>query len=183
MKRALSLQFAKALFCSTSSLPQLKLWKISLEAFLEALEKHSHFQALLTSPQFRDEEKDWLVQKCYKGPCEPKLLNFIKYVVKQQKLPYLKSILEEFSRMLNEKAGILQVILITARPVDSKILYTLKGKLKETYGKEIIIEARIQSSLIGGGILMIENRRWDFSIKNRLKQMKQTLLAEIRQES
>ena len=85
--------------------------------------------------------------------------------------------------MLNEKAGVLQAELVTAHPIDPKIIEDLKEKLKKAYQKEIKMDQQINPSIIGGGVLTIGNQMWDFSIKSRLKQMKQTLLTEIRQES
>ncbi|EFB40224.1 MULTISPECIES: ATP synthase F1 subunit delta [Parachlamydia] len=183
MKRALSLQYAKALFRSTDALEQLNQWQSHLKAFEDMLKQSSDFQRFLISTQFSQEEKKRVLQKCYKDHFDLKFLDFIAYIVKQQKLSHLPLIIQEFSRMLNEKAGVLQAELVTAHPIDPKIIEDLKEKLKKAYQKEIKMDQQINPSIIGGGVLTIGNQMWDFSIKSRLKQMKQTLLTEIRQES
>jgi len=67
-------------------------------------------------------------------------------------------------------------LLISAYKLDNETVKRLEAKFSENIGEKIKFIVEVDRSLIGGFIVSIRHHRYDYSIKNKLKEMKDYLV-------
>lgn len=63
-------------------------------------------------------------------------------------------------------------LLISAFKLDDNTIKQLEDKFSEKVGEKVKLKMEVDPSLIGGFIVSIRHHRYDYSIKNSLKEMK-----------
>ncbi|MEX1376949.1 MAG: F0F1 ATP synthase subunit delta [Eubacteriales bacterium] len=63
-------------------------------------------------------------------------------------------------------------LLISAFKLDKDTIKQLEEKFSEKVGEQVKLKLVVDPSLIGGFIVSIRHHRYDYSIKNSLKEMK-----------
>ena len=108
----------------------------------------------------------------------PDVINFIKIIVKHNRVNYLNEILEAFNSLCNENQDIVEGLIYSAFPLDESTLLKIKNKISEIENHEVDLIPRIDPSLIGGVKVVINSHVYDGSIKNQLAQMQISLLRK-----
>lgn len=67
-------------------------------------------------------------------------------------------------------------LLISAYKLDEKTIKDLEAKFSKEIGEEVKFRVEVDRSLIGGFIVSIKHHRYDYSIKNKLNEMKKYLV-------
>lgn len=99
---------------------------------------------------------------------EPDLEKLIALLRKNNRLDYLKPIFHRYTDMYYASAGIIHVRLVTAVPapgLDEKIC-DLINKHKKC---RIVIETRVDPSLVGGFVLEFDDRLLDASVRRQIE--------------
>lgn len=173
MKYALSLRYAKVLFDLDSNFAlHLKIFVSTLE-LLKTNPKLQHF---FNSPQITIEEKKNVLDLLTEN-LDPLFVIFFSYLIQKKRLDLLNSIKSAYQLLVNEHFQRWEVDLVTKIHIDSDIETKLVNNLESIFQKKIILNKKIDPKLIGGAILVISNKMLDWSIKGRLKKLKENLLA------
>ena len=175
--RAIAERYAKVFY--DLNVPHKKLEKglAELDAFLFILEKQPKFAEFLNAPQIDAQEKQTLLKKSLGGKFDVIFINFIAYLIDKKRLAYLAQIKREYKFLVDDHLGLWQVNLKAPMPLSEEMEATLKRKLEEVYKKKVLIHTEIDPEIIGGAILVIGNEMADWSVKGRLKKMKEELLT------
>ena len=106
------------------------------------------------------------------------VVNFIKIIIKHNRVNYLIDILEAFNSLCNENRDIVEGLIYSAFPLEEKTLLKIKKKISEIENHEVDLIPRIDPSLIGGVKVVINSHVYDGSIKNQLEKMQIDLLRK-----
>ena len=106
------------------------------------------------------------------------IINFIKIIVKHNRVSYLEDILEAFNSLCNENQDIVEGLVYSAFPLGEETLLKIKNKISQIENHEVDLSPRIDPSLIGGVKVVINSHVYDGSIKNQLEQMQISLLRK-----
>jgi F-type H+-transporting ATPase subunit delta len=79
--------------------------------------------------------------------------------------------------MEEEHRGVAEATIITARPADKEILDMLDAGLSRKYQKKFVINSEEDPEILGGFMLYIKDKVYDFSIKNQIKLLREQLLG------
>lgn len=172
-KQDTALRYAKALFNLSGSEEKLA----ALEQALILLKQDSKIMQFFSSPQIKQEQKEQTLEKMLGKDFDRQILTYLNFLFKKQRFNYLPDIVKAYQQLMHEKLEILEARLITATPVDVDTKANLKEKLEKIYRKKLKIKEEIHSSLVGGGILIIDNHLIDFSIQEKLVRLKKDLLS------
>jgi len=175
VEREVAHRYAKALLNLATSKEQQGKRLGDLEEFLELLTKVPELKKFLLNPQINNEVKKAILEKSLK--MEEELSNFILVLLKNKKFKNLVQIVREYHRMVAETYGVVEVKLISADPVSEEIKQKLKERIEASYNHKVVINERIDPSIIGGAMVIVGNRLLDFSLKRRLADLKQHLLG------
>ena len=135
------------------------------------------FVLLLDSRFLSIEERMNNAEKILKG-FSPDVVNFIKIIIKHNRVSYLEDILEAFNSLCNENQDIVEGLIYSAFPLDESTLLKVKKKISQIENHEVDFIPRIDPSLIGGVKVVINSHVYDGSIKNQLEKMQIDLLGK-----
>ena len=106
------------------------------------------------------------------------VINFIKIIIKHNRINYLEDILEAFNSLCNENRDIVEGLIYSAFPLGEETLLKIKKKISQIENHEVDLIPRIDPSLIGGVKVVINSHVYDGSIKNQLEKMQIDLLRK-----
>ena len=106
------------------------------------------------------------------------VVNFIKIIIKHNRVNYLINILDAFNSLCNENRDIVEGLIYSAFPLEEATLLKIKKKISEIENHEVDLIPRIDLSLIGGVKVVINSHVYDGSIKNQLEKMQIDLLRK-----
>lgn len=100
------------------------------------------------------------------------LEQFAALLARRQKIKQADKILAEYVRVAKKRAGVLEINIQTARPVDKVAL----EKIKSAFGKKVEATATTNSDLLGGVVIRTDDKILDGSIKTQLSNLKNFLI-------
>ncbi len=104
--------------------------------------------------------------------------NFLRLLLKNQRLTELGEINRRLAQVLDERSGVIAAHVTTARPVSEEIMKSLNGRLATITGKDVRLSFAIDEALIGGMVTRVGSTVYDGSISNQLRQLEQKLAGK-----
>ena len=141
------------------------------------IKDNQDFMLLLDSRFLSIEERMNNAEKILKG-FSLDVVNFIKIIIKHNRVYELVDILEAFNSLCNESRDIVEGLIYSAFPLEERTLLNIKKKISEIENHEVDLITRIDPSLIGGVKVVINSHVYDGSIKNQLEKMQIDLLRK-----
>jgi len=111
------------------------------------------------------------------GRLEPELSRFVQLLVENKRIDHVKLILHRFTELYNESRGRRLVTLRTAVPapeLESRIM----ALLHERFEGEMVLNAEVDPSLIGGFTLTIDDKLLDASVSHQLAEIRRQLMEK-----
>jgi F-type H+-transporting ATPase subunit delta len=179
MSNLVTTRYATALFETAKEHQLLDLFREQLKGVIEQIEGEEKFKQLLNSPQITGVQKKQIFEDVFKEAIHPYLLNFIFLVLDKGRQKYLKGIFLVFQDLVYKEKDILSVRVVSAVELKEEQLTALKEKLKSQFQKEIILQDKIDPSIVGGLIIYAGDKIIDGSVQNKLAKLKNNL-KEIR---
>ncbi|MFT7538983.1 MAG: F0F1-type ATP synthase delta subunit, partial [Lysobacterales bacterium] len=93
------------------------------------------------------------------------------------RLNLLSEICCDVEKVYKEKVGILDVNIETSFDLTDKTIKEIDKHLSKKFTKTVQSRISTNKKLIGGMRLIFDNRIYDFSLLNQLKQFKQKLIS------
>lgn len=82
---------------------------------------------------------------------------------------------DAFRELMEQRNGIVSVVLETANEPGDQLVSSILGKIEKHLGKKVVLDARINKALLGGFRLIWQNRILDRSVKGRINNLKMAL--------
>lgn len=101
--------------------------------------------------------------------------NFLRILLKNQRLAELPEVNAKLSQVLDERAGVVSAQVTSARPVTDSIKAALQEKLGAITGKRIRLSFVTDATLLGGIVTRIGSTIYDGSVRNQLKRLGEEL--------
>lgn len=140
-----------------------------LSEFNRILEGEAQFALFLGSPQIRPATKKDVLDKAFGSGISEVTLNFLKIVIDKRRQHALPAMIEAFTSGYHDRMGELVVNVDSAVPLSSPSRERLLKTLRAKYNKEIILQERVQESLLGGVVIRVGDSRIDGSLRSRLQ--------------
>ena len=105
----------------------------------------------------------------------PTTENFLRLLLKNQRLPELPEVNAKLAQVLDERAGVVSAEILSARPVSDDIKASLDEKLGQVTGKRIRLSFDIDEMLLGGIVTRIGSTIYDGSVRNQLERLAEEL--------
>jgi F-type H+-transporting ATPase subunit delta len=101
--------------------------------------------------------------------------NLIKIMAENKRLNLLKNVLSEFIHLKNDYNGIIEAKIISSHVLNELQVRHISFFLKKKFNRKINLKCSIDSSIINGFIIKVNNMVIDMSIRGRLKQLENFL--------
>ena len=136
-------------------------------------------QQVFSNPTVAYEQKRVLLEELIKRTKAQKPTeNFLRLLLKNQRLTELGEINKRLAQVLDERSGVVAAHVTTARPISDEIKKSLNGRLSTITGKDVRLTFEIDESLIGGLVTRVGSTVYDGSIRNQLRQLELKLAGK-----
>ena len=166
--------YAKAVFDLAKEVNTIAQWEQMLSL---ASEIASHPLALeyIRSPLHSKEEKLGLFIELFPKFFDDMCCRLLKVMASFDRLWVLPALYQAFLALKKEAANQVDVQLISAAPLDKKVLAGLEKAIAARLGKSILVTQEIEPSLLGGVIVKTGDLVLDGSIRGRLKRLAESI--------
>ena len=130
---------------------------------------------LLENPKLPFDIKKRLMKEGL-GKVDTLILNLACLLMIRGKLKIIDDISQHYQRLLDAHYGIEHAELITAVSLDDEVKKNLSTQFAEMVGHKIVIDARVDPSIVGGFKVKISDTLIDGSIHNMLESLKKSLV-------
>ena len=152
-------------------------YQVEMKELRKIIKDNPDFTLLIDSRFLTVEERMHNAELILKGFAND-IVNFIKIIIKHNRVNYLEDILEAFNSLCNENQDIVEGLIYSAFPLEESTLQKIKNKISQIENHEVDLIPKIDPSLIGGVKVVINSHVYDGSIKNQLEKMQIDLLRK-----
>jgi F-type H+-transporting ATPase subunit delta len=145
-------------------------------AFNSLVAAENDFRVFLNLPSVGAQEKKRFIQKVFAKEMSNEFVDFLCVIAENGRLGELVEIEKVFSTMLDDEKKSLRVSMTTGAPIDDALRAKTVQLLSKKFGKSIILEENVDSSIIGGMVIRAGDTVIDGSVATRLRLMKEKLL-------
>ncbi|MCJ7448088.1 MAG: ATP synthase F1 subunit delta [Bacteroidales bacterium] len=172
----ISVRYSKALF--QSAIEKNILDKVSRDMVLISdICTISEVKELLDSPIIRPSVKTKLLHNILEKNLEKITMLLIDLVVQNGRERFLPAIARVFRNDTLKHNGITECLLTTAVKVDADIIKQISGLIASAFNTKVELNENIDSEIIGGFILRVDDNYIDASIRNKLRKIKKELIG------
>ena len=166
--------YGLALFEIAKEEDRLKEFKQDLEFIQEALDQ-SHLK-FFNQKMISQEDRIALLEKCFKENVQPMVLNFLKLLVVKGRMTSLFEIIKEYKVLYNDALGIVEGFVFSTSSLDQNQINKIEAAVSKKEDKTVVLENKIDESLIGGIKVVVGDHVYDGSIKNKIASLQSELL-------
>ncbi len=172
-------RYAKALVQTLGDEKEYNTIKAELELYLELFEQIKELRAGMETLLFSKPQKKEMIKSINtKISFSRKTHNFLNSLIDQNRLSFLKIILEFMEDLWMEHKGVEKLKVFSVIKLNKELEKKLKHCLKKCFKRDIILQKEIDRSLIGGIKIQRGYIYYDFSIQGNLKRLKEKLAEE-----
>lgn len=102
--------------------------------------------------------------------------NFLRVLLKNNRLTELAEINDKFAAILEERGGIVAAHVTAARELSDGQMGELRSNLEKLTGKKVHLNFEINKEIIGGVVTRIGSTVYDSSVKTQLENLKEQLI-------
>ena len=175
----IALRYAKALFELAEENNLLASSFNDMQLVYDVCKTSSDFKKMLTSPIVKYDKKKAIFNQIFEAQINKISLAFILIIAQKRREVYLQDIAENFISLYKDFKNIQVVTINTAKKLEPNYKTNLIEKLTKFTNKEIELIENIDSSIIGGFIINIGDRKYDTSIKNRVLGLKKEFINNV----
>ncbi|MGB1206641.1 MAG: ATP synthase F1 subunit delta [Chitinophagales bacterium] len=167
----LASRYAKALLDLSVEKMQLEEVHSDMEVFQKAL-ANKDFGLMVKSPIINSDKKKAILKRIFGNKFNPITNKFMDIIIRKKREFYLPEIANEFETQYRERKQITTATLVTASAIDNSVLEQMKQIVRRDTGKaNVVLEASVDASLIGGFILKFSDKLYDSSISHKLEKL------------
>ncbi len=101
---------------------------------------------------------------------------FVELLAGKNMLAKADKIAVEFVKIWNEKHGLVEAEVVSAKGIDKEIIKLLKNYIVKLSGaKEVVVDEKMDKSLLGGVVIKYGDKVLDGSLKGSLQELKSSL--------
>jgi len=178
LKGAIARRYAEAIF-------ELARKQNTLDRTLEdvkeiaALFAHRKLAYLLREPKISVKRKETAIRQALASRVLPTSLNLALLIVQRELVDYMQNIATELESLVLDYRNQAVAEVITAAPLDEKQQALVKKALERSTGKNIVMQTRVDPSILGGIVARVGDQVIDSSVRYRLAALQQSLLTKV----
>lgn len=147
-----------------------------LRAVAQVVAGNQLFKTFLEGPNVGDEDKHALIAKIFGDKLHPLTLDFLKLLIDKHRADHLGVIADAFRELVQARRNQLRVHVTTAFDIPVDMADRLKRALDASTGKDCVLDAEVDSRIVGGVIVKLGDRVIDGSVKTALNEMRDQLM-------
>ena len=176
IRASLAGRYASALFDLARDQRQIESVGKSLDALGQALLDSKEFSELVSSPLVSREEAGRAFAALAPDlGLDPITANFLGVLARNGRKGELRNVIRAFGRLAAEHRGETTAEIVTARPLNDDQIAALWQNLRTRAGRDVNIEAAVDSNILGGIVVKLGSQQIDASIRTKLNRLAQAM--------
>lgn len=172
----LAKRYAKALFAVGKEDGALADYVESLNAMAELYATVPELGDALSNPMYPMEVREKVMEHVIASGGVPGVMgNFFKLLVQKRRADILPDIAQAFQAMVDADNNICQGTVVTAMELTSELSAQVKATLEKITGKQVVLTAQVDPSIIGGVVAKVGDLVLDGSIRSQLAGLKESI--------
>jgi F-type H+-transporting ATPase subunit delta len=175
--RSIPRRYAEALFRLAEETDGIDAVRNDMESLAEVLRQTPSLRSFVESPDVAQAEKMAFFESTIRGRLKNATWEFLQLLLRRKRVALVPEIRSEYVQMDEERKGIQRVRVVSAVPLDRSENEALTSRLQALTGKTILIDTRVDASVLGGVIVYLDGKVIDGSVRTCLEELKGRLLA------
>ena len=163
-------RYAKSFFDLAKEKNNLETTYKEVNSFLEIFKKEKLVLNFLNNPVLSNNKKRDVFEKMFGSNCTNFIKSLMIFVIKNKRTKILIQIFEEFNSLFHVEKNIVKVELTTATNISNELRDAIISKVGNE--KKILLDEKVNKSLMGGVLLQIEDKQYDSTVRNRINKIK-----------
>jgi F-type H+-transporting ATPase subunit delta len=169
-------RYATALFSLALEEQALEQVLNELNRFHESMDAVQDLSRLVKSPVFTAEEQGKAIAALLeKMEIEGLTANFLQLIAKNRRLFAVTDIIKAFRALVARHRGQSSAEVISAVPLEEGQIRAIQAALSAALHKDVQLEARVDSALLGGLVVRVGSRMIDNSLRTKLNNLKHAM--------
>lgn len=165
-------RYAKSLIDLAGEQNTLEAIKQDMDLFVQTLKSNPQLQAVLRNPIISHDKKLNILKALFAGKVSKASESFFAIMVTKNRAEILFHTAQEFINQYNIKKHIVTATVVSASPLSEDNKQSMIAEVKKIIGGNIVLQTKVDPSLIGGFILTVGDRQIDTSVATDLKRLK-----------
>jgi F-type H+-transporting ATPase subunit delta len=167
-------RYAQAVFELGLEKNELESWQEDLKN-IASLTAEEPLMAFLENPRVPFDAKKELLQKRL-GSINPLAFHLALLLINKGRLKIIPDILQQYIGLLDAHRGMERAKVIAAIPLSDDDRATISSRLGKVVERKVVVEDKIDASIIGGFVARIGDLLIDGSIRQKLESLKRNLV-------
>jgi F-type H+-transporting ATPase subunit delta len=168
-------RYAQAIFELAEQHEQLEPWDQELRLAADVL-GDEEFGLFLKHAEVPLERKITAIDEVL-SEAHPLVRNLVALIVSRGGVEAMRDVQEAYTHLLDERLGRQRVEVVAAVPLDQVELERITDLVGRMVGKEVVVSAQVDESILGGLIIQIGDQLLDGSASTALERLRQTVRA------
>ena len=165
-------RYAQAAFAIARDGEAFAQWRTDLDDVATVLAE-SDAAAWFAAPRVAVADRQAAVERTL--DVGPLALNLARLLIAKGRTFEAREIADAFNRLADEHEGLAQAEITTAVPLQPDEVAAMEQRLGEALGKQMTATATVDTDIIGGVVLRIDDHLIDGSVRSRLKRLRREL--------
>lgn len=151
--------------------------KAELKTWEEMMTSSAYLLSAFSNPAIAHLDKEKVLESLISNAAPSRTTaNFLRVLLKNNRLTELGDINDKFVAILEERGGIVAAHVTAARELSDDQKAELRSNLEKLTGKKVQLNFEINKEIIGGVVTRIGSTVYDSSVKTQLENLKEQLV-------
>lgn len=153
--------------------------KEGLDLLIELVNENPTYMSMLSSPAISKDERFSLLDEALKGKVNKYVISFLKTLIRNNHTKQLKDAYYHYKSLYEDSKSLKEAIVISSDALSDSSKEKVETYIKNYANSSVLIDYKIDKSLIGGIVIEIDGKRIDGSIKRKLSDIKKVMRDEF----
>ena len=146
------------------------------KGMVKAIRGNADLDGALKDPGYTPEQKAQIIKGVF-ADVAPVLVSTVAIMAERGETELLPRVTEQLEQRMADELNLVIVDVETAVELDDNLRALIKKKAETELGKQVVINERINPSIIGGIIMSTKDERIDASLLSRVEKTREALKA------
>ncbi len=173
---AISRRYARALLLIGKDDGKAEVYKQELDTIAKLVANEKGLELALTNPLYNAVARKKVLQLVIeKLNLSKAVRSFLFLLFDKGRIGFLGTINEFYQKLADELKNVARASLVSANEISAETVEKIRATLSKMTGKDIVLDVKVDQSLIGGVVSRIGDLVLDGSIKTQLLNMRESL--------
>jgi len=168
--------YAEALLQAAREKNQTQEVLEELNGMIEESTRDGDLSAFFQNALITREQKEKVIRSAFAGRVSDTMFNFLLVLNEHNRLDLFRPLRQIYQDLLDEGMNRMRVEVSSAAPLNDGQLDRIKTDLQATFGKEPVVETKIDTGLLGGVVVRVGDWLYDGSVRTKIDNLRKQLL-------